>query len=77
MVPPGLRERVEKLRAAIDSYRYAYHVLDKEEIPIEALDALKHELAELESQYPELLDPALLTRPAFRHPRFNRAGFLF
>ena len=33
------RERVAKLREAIDRYRHAYHVLDKEEIPAEALDA--------------------------------------
>lgn len=52
-----IRERAEKLRSAIDTYRYEYHVLDKESIPIEALDALKHELARLEEQYPELVTP--------------------
>ena len=84
MVPPGLRERVEKLRAAIDSYRYAYHVLDKEEIPIEALDALKHELAELESQYPELQDPASPTQrvagkplPGFKKVKHQVAQWSF
>lgn len=54
-VPKEARERAEKLRAAIDKYRYEYHVLDKEGIPIEALDALKHELAALEAHYPELI----------------------
>jgi len=49
------KERAEKLREAIDKYRFEYHVLDKEGIPIEALDALKHELAALEEQYPELV----------------------
>lgn len=52
-----MRERVEKLRAAIETYRYEYHVLDKERIAPEALDALKHELATLEEQYPELVTP--------------------
>ena len=49
--------RITKLREAIDKYRYEYHVLDTESISIEALDALKHELAVLEEQYPELVTP--------------------
>ncbi|MEK7063501.1 MAG: NAD-dependent DNA ligase LigA [Patescibacteria group bacterium] len=53
--PKDIRERVVKLREAINKYRYLYHVLDKEGIPIEALDTLKHELQELENQYPELI----------------------
>ena len=53
--PQEVRERVEKLREAINRYRYEYHVLDKEGIPIEALDSLKRELAELEAAYPELV----------------------
>lgn len=48
-------ERVNKLRASIEKHRYNYHVLDKEDIPTEALDSLKRELAELEEQYPELV----------------------
>jgi len=50
-----VKERVVKLREAINRYRYLYHVKDIEEIPAEALDALKHELAVLEEQYPELV----------------------
>lgn len=55
--PKKIEERVEKLRQAIDKYRYEYHVLNTEGIPIEALDALKHELATLEEKYPDLVTP--------------------
>jgi len=55
--PPEVKDRIEKLRVAIDKYRYEYHVLDKETISIEALDALKHELAALEEEYPDLITP--------------------
>lgn len=54
-VPKAVEERAKKLREAIRRYRYLYHVEDKEEISAEALDALKHELAALEEQYPELI----------------------
>jgi DNA ligase (NAD+) len=50
-----IRERVEKLREAINRYRYLYHVEDREEIPASALDELKHELSSLEEKYPELV----------------------
>ena len=56
-IPTDIRVRVEKLREAINRYRYLYHVEDREEIPAEALDALKHELTQLEEQYPELVTP--------------------
>jgi len=49
------RERIRKLREAINRYRYLYHVEDKEEISQEALDALKHELTFLEQEHPELV----------------------
>lgn len=55
--PKDIKDRVVQLREAINKYRYEYHVLDKEGIPIEALDTLKHELQELENQYPELVTP--------------------
>ena len=48
-------ERIAKLRAEIDKYRYQYHVLNKLEISEAALDSLKHELYELEKKYPELI----------------------
>ena len=50
-------ERVAKLRELIDTYRYHYHVLDESLMSEAAADSLKHELAELEEQYPELITP--------------------
>lgn len=49
------KERVAKLRAEIDHHRYLYHVHDQSEISDAALDSLKHELAQLERQYPQLV----------------------
>lgn len=48
-------ERLAKLKAAIEKYRYEYHVLDKASISEEALDSLKHELVAIETEYPELI----------------------
>ncbi|MFA6017815.1 MAG: NAD-dependent DNA ligase LigA [Patescibacteria group bacterium] len=55
MTKDEARERIEKLRDAINEYRYQYHVLDALEISEAALDALKHELKKLEDQYPDLI----------------------
>jgi len=49
------QERIKKLREVIEHYRYLYHVLDQQEISDAALDALKHELKQLEDQYPDLI----------------------
>lgn len=51
------RERVAKLRQEIERHRYLYHVLDRPEISDAAADSLKHELFELEQQYPDLITP--------------------
>lgn len=51
------RQRLAKLRQAIDRYRYQYHVLDRAEISEAALDSLKHELAQIEARYPDLITP--------------------
>lgn len=51
------RERVEKLRIAINDYRYHYHVLDESTMSEAAADSLKHELSQLEMEYPELVTP--------------------
>ena len=51
------KERIEKLREVINHHRYLYHVLDRAEISDAALDSLKHELYELEQQYPHLITP--------------------
>lgn len=47
--------RIEKLREAINRYRYEQHVLDNLSISEGALDALKHELYTLEQEHPELI----------------------
>ncbi|MBR3386553.1 NAD-dependent DNA ligase LigA [Candidatus Saccharibacteria bacterium] len=52
-----VEKRVLKLRELINEYRYHYHVLDESIMSEAAADALKHELAELESEYPELITP--------------------
>ena len=57
MIPKDVRARYEKLKTTINHYRRLYHVYDKEEISQEALDSLKHELAELEGLYPALVAP--------------------
>ncbi|MFH2097813.1 MAG: NAD-dependent DNA ligase LigA, partial [bacterium] len=49
--------RIDKLKKEIDHHRYLYHVLDRQEISDAALDSLKHELANLEAQYPDLITP--------------------
>lgn len=56
-VPKEVIERLETLRKAIEKYRYEYHVLDKASISEEALDSLKHELVQIETEYPELITP--------------------
>lgn len=48
-------ERIEKLRALINDYRYHYHVLDESTMSEAAADSLKHELSQLEQQYPDLI----------------------
>lgn len=50
-------ERVKKLRDLIGDYRYHYHVLDESIMSEAAADSLKHELSQLEEQYPELITP--------------------
>lgn len=57
LAKPQAKVRIAKLRQEINHHRYLYHVLDKEEISAEALDSLKHELAQLEDQYPDLITP--------------------
>lgn len=50
-------ERVAKLRELINDYRYHYHVLDESTMSEAAADSLKHELSELEKEFPELVTP--------------------
>lgn len=49
------KERLKKLREAIERYRYEYHVLNKLSISEEALDSLKQELVALETEFPKLI----------------------
>ncbi|MBO7560856.1 NAD-dependent DNA ligase LigA [Candidatus Saccharibacteria bacterium] len=49
--------RILKLREIINDYRYHYHVLDESIMSEAAADSLKHELSQLESEYPELITP--------------------
>ena len=49
--------RITKLRELIDSYRYHYHVLNESIMSESAADGLKHELSQLEEQYPQLITP--------------------
>lgn len=50
-------ERLKQLRKLINEYRYHYHVLDESIMSEAAADSLKHELDELEAQYPDLITP--------------------
>ncbi len=49
--------RVAKLRGLIDEYRYRYHVLNESTMSEAAADSLKHELTEIETQFPDLITP--------------------
>jgi DNA ligase (NAD+) len=50
-------ERITKLRDQINDYRYQYHVLNRSIMSEAAADSLKHELSQLEEQYPDLITP--------------------
>jgi DNA ligase (NAD+) len=50
-------ERAAKLRELINDYRYHYHVLDESTMSEEAADSLKHELAQIEAEHPDLITP--------------------
>lgn len=51
------RKRVVRLREVINEYRHEYHVNDRSTMDEAAADSLKHELSQLETQYPELITP--------------------
>lgn len=57
MTKDQAKTRIAKLRKEIDHHRYLYHVLDRPEISDAALDSLKHELQELEDEFPDLITP--------------------
>ena len=57
MTKAEAKERIEKLRALINDYRYHYHVLDESTMSEAAADSLKHELSKLEAEFPDLITP--------------------
>ena len=80
MTKKEAQERILKLRKEIDHHRYLYHVLDREEISDVALDSLKHELARIEKEFPELITPDSPTQrvagallPGFKKVRHETA----
>jgi DNA ligase (NAD+) len=50
-------DRILKLRDQINGYRYHYHVLDESIMSEAAADSLKHELSQLEAEFPDLVTP--------------------
>lgn len=62
MTKAQARARIAKLIQEIDHHRYLYHVKDTQEISDAALDSLKHELQQLEEQFPDLILPASPTQ---------------
>ncbi len=50
-------ERIERLKVLIEKYRFAYHVRDISLVSDAVNDSLKHELQELEEQFPDLVSP--------------------
>ena len=49
------KDRIAKLKELINDYRYHYHVLNESLMSDAAADSLKHELAQLEETYPDLI----------------------
>jgi DNA ligase (NAD+) len=74
MTKAQAQERVVKLRQEIDRYRYAYHVLDTPLVSDAVNDSLKHELTQLEAQFPDLVTPDSPTQRVGGEPldKFNK-----
>ena len=49
------KKRIEKLKEVINYHRYLYHVLNEQEISESVLDSFKHELFQLEEEFPEFV----------------------
>lgn len=69
-------DRASKLRDLINEYRYHYHVLDESTMSEAAADSLKHELAQIEEQYPELITTDSPTQRVAGRPleKFNKVN---
>ena len=57
MTQAEAQKRIAKLRTAVEKYRHSYHVLNESLISEEALDSLKKELLDLETEFPMLVTP--------------------
>ena len=68
MTKDQAKTRIEKLKKEINKYRYEYHVLDRSEISDAALDSLKKELFDLETQFPEFVTPDSPTQRVAGNP---------
>jgi DNA ligase (NAD+) len=55
MTKAEAQKRIAKLRIAVEKYRYEYHVLNALSISEEALDSLKQELVDIETEFPDLI----------------------
>ena len=55
MIKHEAEARIERLKHEINDYRYHYHVLDESTMSEAAADSLKHELSQLEANFPELI----------------------
>lgn len=62
------RLRIDKLRKLIVDYRYHYHVLDESIMSEAAADSLKHELSQLETEFPDLITPDSPTQQVAGEP---------
>ncbi|MFA6254164.1 MAG: NAD-dependent DNA ligase LigA [Candidatus Paceibacterota bacterium] len=51
------KDRINKLREAINRHRRLYHVEDQPEISDEAYDSMEEELRQLEEHFPDLITP--------------------
>lgn len=56
-IPRATQDRYEQLKQLVNDYRYQFHVNNVEVISAEALDSLKKELVDLETEYPTLITP--------------------
>ncbi|HXR49888.1 MAG TPA: NAD-dependent DNA ligase LigA [Verrucomicrobiae bacterium] len=72
MNKPQAAERIARLRELINDYRYHYHVLNESIMSEEAADSLKHELTQLETEFPDLITP---DSPSQRVAGTPRPGF--
>lgn len=63
------KQRLSVLRKAVHRHRYLYHVLDTQEISDQALDSLKKELADIETEFPDLITPDSPTQRVAGKPK--------